>query len=63
MASPPNPVVAPVVTYEYLFYLLLSERPWPPSQQQAQGLLSGPCTLGTVGHWLRPKNLDTAGSL
>jgi hypothetical protein len=25
--------------------------------------LSGPCTLGTVGHWLQSKNLDMISSL
>jgi hypothetical protein len=55
MASPPNPAVVPVVTYEYPFFLPSCDRPRPPAQWKARGLLSGSYTLGTVGHWLWPK--------
>jgi hypothetical protein len=50
-----NPAVVPTVTYEYLFYLPSSERLRPLAQWNTQGLLSGYCTTGTVGHWLQPK--------
>jgi hypothetical protein len=50
-----NPTVVPTVTYEYIFCLSLSERPWPPAQQKARALLSGSYTPGTVGRWLWPK--------
>jgi hypothetical protein len=63
MASPSNPVVAPAVTYEYLFFLPSSDRLWPPTQGKAWRLLSGSSTLGTMGPWLRHKLLDTIGSL
>jgi hypothetical protein len=61
--SLPNPVEVPTVTYEYLFCRPLSDRLRPPSQWKAQGILSGSSTLGTAGHRLRPKILDTTGSL
>jgi hypothetical protein len=48
MASPPNPMMVPIVAYEYIFCLLLSERPRPLTQQKAQGLLLGSYTLGTT---------------
>jgi hypothetical protein len=63
MASPPNPMVVPTVTYEYLSCLPSSEQLWPPAQWKAQVLLSGPCTLVTTGRYLQPKNLVTTGSL
>jgi hypothetical protein len=63
MASPLNPVMAPAVTYEYLFCLPLSERLRTPAQWKARDLLSGSCTPGTVGHRLRLINLDTTDSL
>jgi hypothetical protein len=63
MASPPDPVAVPVVTYEYLLYLPSSERPQPLARRKARGLLSGSCTLATAGHWLWLKNLDMIGSL
>jgi hypothetical protein len=52
MASPLNHATAPVVTYEYLFSLSSSKRPWAPTRWKSQGLLSGSCTPGTVGHQL-----------
>jgi hypothetical protein len=55
MASPPNPVMVHVVTYEYLFCLLSSERLQPPARRKDRGLLSGSCILGTAGHWLQSK--------
>jgi hypothetical protein len=54
MASPSNSVVVPVVTYEYPFFLPSCDRPQPPPQQKAQGLLSGFCTPGTTSHRLCP---------
>jgi hypothetical protein len=45
MASPMNPAVIPIVTYEYLFCLPSSERLRPPARRKAQGLLSGSCTM------------------
>jgi hypothetical protein len=62
MASPPNPAVVPTVTSEYLFFLPLSERLWPPARWKAQGLLLGSCAPGIVGHRFWPKSLDTTGS-
>jgi hypothetical protein len=41
MASPPNLVMIPIVTYEYLFYLPSSERLQPPAQRKAQGYCWG----------------------
>jgi hypothetical protein len=41
-----------VETYEYIFYLSLSEWLWPPTRRKAQGLLLGSCTMG---RWLRSK--------
>jgi hypothetical protein len=63
MASPLNSAAVPVVIYEYLFCLLLSEQSRPPTQWKAQGLLSGSHTPSTMGNWLRPKNLDMIDSL
>jgi hypothetical protein len=63
MSLPSNPVAVPAVTYEYLFCLSSSEWLWPPGRWKARGLLLGSCTAGTVGHQLRPKNLDTTDSL
>jgi hypothetical protein len=63
MASPPNCMVVPTITYEYLFCLLSSERLRPPARRKAWGLLLGSYTLGTAGHRLWPKNLDMIGSL
>jgi hypothetical protein len=63
VASPPNPTVAPVVTYEYLFFLPLSEQLWPHDRQKARVLLSGSCTPAIAVNWSWPKNLDTTGSL
>jgi hypothetical protein len=54
MASPLNPMVAPVVTYEYPFNLPSSERPRPPARLKTWGLLSGSCTPRTVSHQLHP---------
>jgi hypothetical protein len=62
MSLPPNHATVPVVTYDYLFYLPLSEQLWPPARRKAKGLLSGSCTPGTKGHQLRPKNLDATES-
>jgi hypothetical protein len=56
-------MMAPAVTYEYLFCLHSSERLRPPIRRKAQGLLSGSCTPGTVGHQLWPKILDMTGSI
>jgi hypothetical protein len=50
MSLLPNPTVVPIVTYEYLFFLPLSERLQPPAQRKAHGLLLGFCTQGTMGH-------------
>jgi hypothetical protein len=63
MISPSNPMAAPVVTYEYIFCLSLSDQLRPPTQWKAQGLLSGSSTPDTVGHRLRPKILDMTYSL
>jgi hypothetical protein len=63
MASPLNPAAVTVVTYLYQFCLPLSEQPKPPTRPKAQGLLSGSCTLGTMGHWLWSKNLYMICSL
>jgi hypothetical protein len=57
MASPSNPIVIPIVTYEYLICLMSSERLWPPARRKAQGLLSESCTLGTVHRQLLPKRI------
>jgi hypothetical protein len=54
MASPPNPVAVPIVSYEYLFCLPSSERPRSPIRWKARGLLSGSCTPTTAGHRLQP---------
>jgi hypothetical protein len=54
--------MAPAVIYEYLFYLLSSDRLRPPALQKAQGLLLGSSTLGTRDHQLRLKYLDTTDS-
>jgi hypothetical protein len=61
IASPSNLVAAPVVTYEYLFYLPSSERLHPPARWKARELWPGSCTPGTTGRRLQPKNLDTTG--
>jgi hypothetical protein len=53
----------PAVTYEYLFCPPSSDRLRPLAQSRPWRLLSGSCTLGTVGHRLRPKILETTGSL
>jgi hypothetical protein len=58
-----NPATVPAVSYEYLFCLPSSDRLRPPARRKAQGLLSGSCTLGTVGRWLWPNNLDMTSSL
>jgi hypothetical protein len=63
MASPPNPSMVPVVTYEYLFCLLSSDRFQPPARQKARGLLSGSSTPGTVGRRSWAKILDMISSL
>jgi hypothetical protein len=49
MASPLNPVVVPAVTYEYLFFLRLSDRLRSPTRWKARGLLTGSCTPGYHG--------------
>jgi hypothetical protein len=49
MISPPNPVVAPTTTYEYLFCLSSSGRLRPPARRKAHGLLSGSSTSGSTG--------------
>jgi hypothetical protein len=54
MATPPNLVAVPVVTYEYLFCLPLNERSRSPTQWKARGLLSGFGTPSTVDHRLQP---------
>jgi hypothetical protein len=41
MASPLDLVVVPVVIYEYLFYLLLSERLRPPARRKGRGYYQG----------------------
>jgi hypothetical protein len=53
----------PAVTYEYLFCPSSSDLLRPPTQRGAWGLLSGSSTLGTAGHRLWPKILDTTGTL
>jgi hypothetical protein len=63
MDLPPNPMAVLAVTFEYLFYLLLSERLHPPAQWKARGLLSESCTPGNAGCPLWPKSLDTISSL
>jgi hypothetical protein len=62
MASPPNHVMAPTVTYEYLFCRPSSERLRPIAQWKARGLLSGSCTPGITGHRLRLKNMVMTSS-
>jgi hypothetical protein len=62
MTSPLNPAMAPTVTYEYLFYQLLSDRLQPPARWKAHGLLLGSSTPGTTCRRLRPKILDMIGS-
>jgi hypothetical protein len=57
MASPPNHAAVPVVTYEFLFYLLSSKRPRPPAQRKARGLLSWSYTSDTMGHRLQTKKI------
>jgi hypothetical protein len=54
MATPPNAVIIPIVTYEYLFCLPSNERPRALAQRKAWGLLLGSCALGTVSHQLQP---------
>jgi hypothetical protein len=54
MASPPNPAVVPIVTYEYLFYLPSSEWPRPPALWKAWGLLPGSCIPVITGHRTQP---------
>jgi hypothetical protein len=61
--TPANPMVAPTVSYEYLFYHPSSEQLRPPAQWKAWGLLLGSDTPGMVGHRLWPNNLDMIGSL
>jgi hypothetical protein len=63
MAPPPNPIVVPTVTYEYLFCLPSSERLWPPARWKAWGLQSGSYTTGTFGPRLQPINLHMISSL
>jgi hypothetical protein len=41
MASPPNPAMTLAVTYEYLFYLSLSDRLWPPSRWKLERYYRG----------------------
>jgi hypothetical protein len=41
MAPPPNPIVVPTVTYEYLFCLPSSERLWPPRSMEGLGVTVG----------------------
>jgi hypothetical protein len=53
-----NPVATTTTSYEYLFYLLSSDRLRPPAQRKSLGATIGSCTLGTAGHWLRCKNSD-----
>jgi hypothetical protein len=48
MALPLNPVAVLTVTYEYLFYLMLSEQSPMPARQKARGLLTGSYTPGTA---------------
>jgi hypothetical protein len=55
----PNPTSVPIVSYEYLFCHLTSDRLRPPVRQKARRLLSGFCPLGTAGHRLRLTNMDT----
>jgi hypothetical protein len=59
MASPKNPTMVPVVTYEYLFCLSSSERLGPLARRKAQGLLSGSCTMGTADRRLWSKKIGT----
>jgi hypothetical protein len=40
-ASPPNPAMALIVTYEYLFCLPSSDRLRPPAREKAQGYCQG----------------------
>jgi hypothetical protein len=54
MASLPNPASIPTVTYEYLICLPPGEWLRPPTRQQARGLLSRSCTLGSEGRRLWP---------
>jgi hypothetical protein len=54
-ASPLNPAIVPIVTYEYLVCLPQREWLWPPARRKARDLLSGPCTLGIMGRWWWPK--------
>jgi hypothetical protein len=61
MASPLNPPMALIITYEYLFCLPSSERLRSPIGRKARGLLSGSCTPGTTGHQLWPINQDMIG--
>jgi hypothetical protein len=63
LITPSNPVAVPAVPYEYLFCHPSSDRLWPLARRKTQGLLLGSCTLGTVGHRLRPNNLDMTGSI
>jgi hypothetical protein len=63
MISPLKAAETLIVTYEYLFYLPLSDRLRPPARRKARGLLSGSSTQSNTGHWLRPKILDTTDSL
>jgi hypothetical protein len=60
MASPPNPVAVPIVTYEYLFYLLLSEWPGHLLNRRLRVYCRGlvPSVPWTAGYNL--KHLDTA---
>jgi hypothetical protein len=62
MVTPLNTTVVPAVPYEYLFYIPSSEWLRPPARRKSWGLLLGSYTLGTMGHCLRPINLDMTGS-
>jgi hypothetical protein len=63
MISPPNHAKVPTVIYEYIFYPPSSDRLQPTARRRAWGLLSRSSTLGTLGHQLRPKILNTTGFL
>jgi hypothetical protein len=62
MTSPPNPAIEPTVTYEYLFFLPLSNRLRQPLDGRLRGYYQGfvPQVPRVTGYG--PKNLVMTGS-
>jgi hypothetical protein len=59
MASPPNPVAVPIVTYEYLFCLPSSERPSHSLDGRLVGYYRGLVPRVPWAASYGPTNLDT----